>query len=293
MHGSLVGRDTNGSTLPSKYIAAHRLEFNIARRVKIGFSEAVLYSRQPIHFGLMNPFTFITSSELSTELPTEGDNTHNSLMWLDAEVTPADNLRLFGSMLVDDLRFSSIGKSDISGNTNKFGWQTGVLWNDALTVPGLMLSLEYTRINPFVMSHWTNVSSFTNWELSLGSSVPPNSDEWTGGVDWDVTPRLSLSGRIRFQRSGVSISGYDAAGAPFFFDAGDDITRGKNHLTHPNVFLQGMRVNRTIGSFRLEWQPVLQYWVRLEGWMRAVRIPVQPGARTRDVLVSLSVRVDY
>ncbi len=289
LHGSLVGRDSAGHTLASKYIAAHRIEFNAGRRVRIGFSEAVLYSNQPVNFALMNPLTFLTSAELSTELPQSGEDAHNSLIWLDLEVLPADNVRLFGSLLVDDLKFSTIGKGDISGNSNKFGWQGGALWNDAFGVPAFILSAEYTRINPFVLTHWTNFNSYTNWELSLGTSVPPNSDEWMLGVDWDAARRLSLGARLRFQRSGQSI--YDANGN-LTFDAGDDINRGVNHLQHPNVFLEGLRVNRTIGSFRMDWQPILQYTLRLEGFVRSITWPVSDRT-LNDAFASLSLRLDY
>ncbi len=289
IHGSLVDKDTSGHTLASKYIAAHRIEFNAGRRVRIGFSEAVLYSNQPVNFALMNPLTFLTSAELSTELPHSGDDAHNSLLWLDLEVLPLDDVRLFGSLLVDDLKFSTIGKGDISGNTNKFGWQGGALWNDALTVPALILTAEYTRVNPFVMTHWTNFNSFTNWQLTLGSSVPPNSDEWMIGADWDAARRVSLRARLRFQRSGESI--YDANGN-LLFDAGDDINRGVNHLKHPNVFLEGLRVNRTIASFRLDWQPILQYTVRFEGFVRSFDYP-SLNRSLHDAFASVSLRVDY
>ncbi|MBP1647603.1 MAG: hypothetical protein H6Q30_1048, partial [Bacteroidetes bacterium] len=86
LHGSLVGADTSGKTLASKYIAAHRFEFNAGSRVRIGLNEAILYSNQPISFTMLNPLIFLTSAELSTELPNSGDDAHNSLIWLDLEV---------------------------------------------------------------------------------------------------------------------------------------------------------------------------------------------------------------
>ncbi|MGA9119397.1 MAG: capsule assembly Wzi family protein, partial [Bacteroidota bacterium] len=205
LHGSLVGADSTGHTLSSKYIASHRVEFNVGSRVRIGLSEAVLYSNQPVNFALMNPFTFLTSAELSTEMPQKEDNAHNTLMWLDVEVTPMKDLRTFGSLLVDDLKFSTIGKNDISGNSNKFGWQGGILWNDAFGLPTLVLTTEYTRINPFVLTHWTNFNSYTNWGLSLGPSLPPNSDEWLFQAEYAITHRLSVRANVRFQRSGENI----------------------------------------------------------------------------------------
>ena len=113
LHGSLVGADSLGHTLPSKYIAAHRLEFSASRYVQIAFSEAVIYANQPMNFALANPFTFMTSAELSTELANRSDDAHNSLMWVDVTVKPMEGVRAYGSLLIDDLKFSAIGKNDI------------------------------------------------------------------------------------------------------------------------------------------------------------------------------------
>ncbi len=289
LHGSLVGADSTGHTLSSKYIAAHRVEFNAGRRVRIGFSEAVLYSLQPINFALLNPLTFLTSAELSTEMPQKEDNAHNTLLWLDVEVLPFKNVRVFGSMLVDDLKFSTLGKTDISGNSNKFGWQAGILLNDAFDIPTLVLTSEYTRINPFVLTHWTNYNSYTNWGLSLGPSVPPNTDEWLFQAEYAVTSRFAVRGTLRFQRSGENI--YDANGN-LIYDAGSNILLGQNHLVHPDIFLEGNRVNRTIGTLHAEWQPVRQYFVRADVMLRSMRYLAEDRT-VRDAWVWLGIGVDY
>jgi len=289
LHGSLVGADSTGHTLPSKYIAAHRVEFNIGKRVRIGFSEAVLYSLQPPNFALLNPLTFLTSAELSTEMPQKEDNAHNTILWLDVEATPVKNVRAFGSILVDDLKFSTLGKNDISGNSNKFGWQTGILFNDAFEIPTLVLTSEYTRINPFVLTHWTNYNSYTNWGLSLGPSVPPNTDEWLFQAEYAFTSRFSVRGAIRFQRSGENI--LDQNGN-LIYDAGSNILLGQNHLVHPNVFLEGNRVDRTIGTLHFEWQPIRQYFVRGDLMLRSLRYLAE-GKTYHDGWALLSVGVDY
>ncbi len=289
LHGSLVGADSTGHTLSSKYIAAHRVEFNVGKRVRIGFSEAVLYSLQPMNFALMNPLTFLTSAELSTEMPQKQDNAHNTLLWLDVEVTPIRNIRTFGSILVDDVKFSTIGKNDISGNSNKFGWQAGLLVNDAFDVPTLVLTGEYTRINPFVLTHWTNYNGYTNWGLSLGPSVPPNTDEWLFQAEYAVSARFSLRGSVRFQRSGENI--LDQNGN-LVYDAGSNILLGQDHLVHPNVFLEGRRVDRTIGMLHVEWQPVRQYFLRADLMLRSLRY-LADGTTFRDGWFWITAAVDY
>jgi len=290
LHGSLVGADTSGKTLASKYIAAHRFEFNAGSRVRIGLNEAILYSNQPISFTMLNPLIFLTSAELSTELPNSGDDAHNSLIWLDLEVVAARNLRLFGSFLIDDLKFGTIDEDDISRNTNKFGWQAGIIWNDAFTFPGVLLSAEYSRLNPFVGSHWTNANSYTSWNLPLGEALQPNSDAWRFRVDYAPTSRLLLSGQLQFQRTGENI--VDPVTGEVTFDAGSDILHGENHLDHTNYFLQGNRVNRTLASFTATWQPIRQYFVEVRVFGQSIRRPAE-GSEEKPVTVWGTIRVDY
>ena len=287
VHGGLVGADTNGQTLSSKYIAAHRLEFNIGSRVRLGLSEAVLYSNQPPLFALMNPMAFLTSTELSTEL--QSTNAHNTIIWIDAEVRPVTNVRLSGSWLIDDISFSALGKSDLSGNTNKFGWQAGLLWNDAFAVSDLLLTLEYTRLGPFVGTHRNIVSSFTNWSLPLGVALQPNSDEWLVGADMDLTHRLTVSTRVRVQRTGENI--VDASGKILFY-ACADLLHGEGDLDHPNVFLEGRRANRILGTIDVMWQPVWQYILDVQYTFRSYRFPAEDRTLTDDI-VWMTFRVEY
>ena len=188
LHGSLVGADTSGRRLRRKYIAAHRFEFNAGRRVRIGLNEAILYSNQPISFTMLNPLIFLTSAELSTELPNSGDDAHNSLIWLDLEVMAARNLRLFGSFLIDDLKFGTIDADDISRNTNKFGWQAGIIWNDAFTLPGVLLSAEYR-------------GSILSWDHTGRMRIPIPAGTFRWGKPCNRTRTRGASGSITRPRA--------------------------------------------------------------------------------------------
>ena len=287
VHGSLVGADTNGHTLSSKYIASHRLEFNIGSRFRLGLGEAIVYSRQPPSLALMNPLAFLTSTDQSIQLPV--DNAHKKHIWVDFELFPARKFRVNGTLMIDDLNLGTIGNSDVSGNDNKFGWQGGVLWQDALSVNNLLLSLEYTRIGPFVGAHREIVSTYTNWGLPLGQALQPNSDEWMLLTEYDLTPRISLSGKFQFQRTGENI--VDASGN-ILFNAGSDLLHGEGDFDHPNVFLEGVRINRFLATIGMTWQPVRQYFIELTYFFRSFSYP-SPSRNLRDNIVWSTVRVDF
>ena len=286
MHGSLVGADTNGHTLSSKYIASHRLEFNIGQRFRLGLSEAIIYSRQPPSVALMNPLAFLASTDQSIQLPV--DNSHKKHIWIDAEARPWRGIRLNGTLMIDDLNFGTLGNSDVSGNDNKFGWQGGILWENACSVDNLGLSLEYTRIGPFVGAHREIVSTYTNWGLPLGQDLQPNSDEWGLLAEWSLSSRIRFSGRMQIQRTGQNV--VDASGN-IVFNAGSDLLNGEGDFDHPNVFLQGLRVNRILGTLAVSWQPVRQYFLDVTYYYRHFQYP-SLSRSLHDHLLWTTVSVD-
>jgi hypothetical protein len=285
--GSLTGKDTLGNQVSSKYIATHRLEFDIFPRVRIGLSEMVIYSDRPVNFAYLNPLILLTSADRTAD----PSNTSNALIGIDLELLPIKDVRLSGTFLIDDLNFETLKYvgEDVRGNDNKFGWQFGAQWTDAFGLSNLTVNSEYTRINPFVYSHRTDVNSYSHLDLPLGPLLQPNSDEWLLGFDCDVTYRLSLGGEIRFQRTGENILNSQGF---IIYNAGSDILRGDGDGVHPNVFLEGQRVDRTLLSLSLQWQPVKQYFVELQYFHRFFKY-VDSGRNLADSILWTTVRLDY
>jgi hypothetical protein len=287
LHGSITGKDSLGNQVSSKYIGAHRLEIDLSSKLRIGFSEMVIYSNQSLNFGFLNPLSFIASADRSAD----PGGSSNTLLGIDFEVLPIKDVRVTGTLLIDDINFETLGSvgKDIRGNDNKFGWQGGATWTDAMGIPNLSLTSEYTRINPFVYSNRTIANSYTNASLPLGVLLQPNSDEWLLGLDFDVTYRISLSSQIRFQRLGENIVGSTSV---LLYNAGSDILRGDGDFVHPNVFLEGERVNRTLVSVIVRWQPIKQYSVEIQYFYRSFDF-LSEGRRLSDSILWTTFRLDY
>jgi hypothetical protein len=285
--GSLTGKDTLGNQYSSKYIAAHRLEFDLFSRVRLGLSEMILYSNRPINFAYLNPLIFLASADRTAD----PSNVNNALIGIDFEVLPIKDLRVTATLLIDDLNFETLKYvgEDVRGNDNKFGWQGGVTWTDAFGFPNLSLTGEYTRINPFVYSHRSIANSYSHLDLPLGPLLQPNSDEWLLGFDLDLTYRLSVNGQIRFQRTGENI--LDSQGF-MIYNAGSDILRGDGDGVHPNVFLEGQRVDRTLLSFMIQWEPIKQYFLEIQYFSRSFKF-LAGGRSLSDSILWTTIRLDY
>jgi hypothetical protein len=287
LSGSLSGTDTLGNQLSSKYIAAHRLEFDLFPKVRVGLSEMILYSNQPINFAYLNPFIFLASADRTAD----PSNSNNALIGIDLEVLPIKDVRVTGTFLIDDLNFETLkyAGEDVRGNDNKFGWQGGIQWTGAFAIPNLSLTTEYTRINPFVYSHRSIANSYSHLDLPLGPLLRPNSDEWLFGLDLDLTYRLSVGGQIRFQRTGENI--LDSYGF-VINNAGSDVLRGDGDGLHANVFLEGRRVNTTLLSLMLEWQPIKQYFLEIQYFYRSFDFLSEERSLSDSILWT-TLRLDY
>lgn len=266
LYGSING-DSAGiipKPLASKNIASHYLNINFNNSFRIGFWESVIISNQPFSLTYFNPVSFLTSADLSSGKEQTTEN--NALLGFDLEVLPFKNFSIQSSLLIDDLTFGTLLEKD-SLNENKFGYQFGVLWANDFNIN---LAVEFTHLDPFVYSHRTNKSSYTNYSLSLGHALPPNSDEIAAKINYDITYRLKLELLFQHQRSGEGIV-LDSAGS-IIANYGGNINFGLGDAyLRNNGFLDGTRINREIFTMNLLWQPVKQFYVEGKFQYRMIR----------------------
>ncbi len=270
-YGNLNG-DSLGFPLISKNIVGHRLDIELSPSFRFGIYESVVISNEPISFTFLNPISVLESADLSTPF----DNLRNSLMGFDFEVKPHRDLAMQFSLLIDDLNFSTLGdKNDPKGNDNKFGYQVGLNYSQPLGINDLTAKLEYTLLDPFVYSHRSNMSNYTNWGISIGHSLPPNSDEIAFELDYNLTNRATLNFLFKHQRSGEGF--LDAKGNPTFNDLGvitrnfgGDVNRGDLDIKYVNNFLMGFRVNHDIFTLSTRIEPIRQYFIDISYSIQSV-----------------------
>jgi hypothetical protein len=257
-YGSLQG-DSLGAELKSKNIAFHRINIQFSDVFKAGFYESVIMSNNPFSFVFFNPISFITSADLNTGAKQTTEN--NTLMGFDFEINPVKNIALQGSILIDDINMSTIFKNDETSFDNKIGYQAGSIWANAFQIPDMNLTIEYTRLNPFIYSHRSNKDSYTHWGLSLGHELPPNSDEIAVKLKYYISNRLVVNFLYQFQRSAQGI--YFDSTINKLINYGGTINRGDGDEVINNKFLLGDRINRNIFTIDFIFEPIKQYTFEL------------------------------
>jgi hypothetical protein len=260
LYGSLRG-DSLGIPLDAKNLSTHRLDVRFSDAFRMGFFESVSIANSPFSFTFLNPVSFLTSAELNKASQSGDNNVNNSIIGIDMMVIPLKNLAVQGSFLVDDLEFSTLFKSNAQ-ITNKFAYQIGLMWANVFSIPNLDLKTEYTHLDPFVYSHVSNKTNYTNWGLPLGHHLEPNSDEAALKLDYNITNRVNINLLYQHQRSANGIV-TDSLGR-VIVNYGGNINNATGYSYSDPAFLKGNRIDRDIITANLSWQFIRQFFIEVK-----------------------------
>ncbi len=151
-----------------KYLSAQRIEVSPRNNVLLAFSQAVVYGDRGLQLGYLTPLNFLYSVQHSN------DDKDNLLLSFDGKWRPTPGLKFYGEFLLDDVKVGDLFKG--TGNS-KNAYTLGVhgivpreFWEkfDA--------RFEYTKIRPFVYSHFFDVNTYSHWTSPLGYTREPNSE---------------------------------------------------------------------------------------------------------------------
>jgi hypothetical protein len=286
-YGALKG-DSLFRDIRYKNISMQRLDVQFSKSFRMGFWDAVVISDNAFSLNYFNPLSLLFSSDLNTSDEQTIEN--NSLFAFDCELIPVKNLAIQGTLIIDDINFSTLYKNDKSSNDNKLAYQAGLMWNKPFTLQGMSFALEYTKINPFTYSHRLNKSQYTNWTLPLGPSLPPNGDEISVKIIYNATNRLRFDFLYQHQRSAEGLE-FDSIGK-LIVNYGGYIWRGDGDLLKYNEFLGGNRINRDILTLNLRFEPIRQYFFEFK-YKYEYQNLLYINKKVYDHVFFLTFRLDY
>ncbi|MFZ4589560.1 MAG: capsule assembly Wzi family protein [Ignavibacteria bacterium] len=290
LYGSLKG-DSLGRDIANKNIATHRLDVRASNKLRFGFWESLIIADNAFNFTYLNPLSFLRSADYNAG-ENKPVNKNNALMGFDFEYQPISNVSFQSSLLIDDLNFATIfdnNKDGNPGNDNRFGYQVGAMWTDAFTIPNLTASLEYTKLDPFVYTHRTNKSQYTNWTLPLGHHLSPNSDEIAVKLAANIYNRLNASLTYQHQRTASKIV---MSGDTLIANYGGDINRGDGDVIRSNQFLDGNRVDKDVFMFALTFEPIRQFFIDFEYQFTFYDL-IYSSRKLKDNYFFGTIRVDF
>ena len=248
--GSTVGEYSPVRDLRyTKYFTANRIKIALKDLFDIGMGEAIVSSRG-IELGYLNPLIFYKFIEMSLQ------DRDNGTLFMDIQTHFVKDLELQGTFFLDENILSNL--SDFSKQTNKTAYQLGFYWYEPAGLKNLSLIFEYTKIRPYVYTHFDPENIYTGFGVILGHPIGPNADQLFTRLQYNLSERISFNLELQKIRKGENV--YNSEGElvrnvggsvydSFVGDRDDDQA----------YFLDGVRVNEYNVRFNFMYEPLLNY----------------------------------
>lgn len=233
----------------TKYIASNRLMLSFEKLFDVGIGETVVFSDR-LELAYLNPVIFYKFVEMSLQ------DRDNGMIYFDMQTHFLDDVEFQGTFLLDENILSNLG--DFSRYSNRTGYQLGGYWYRPVSIENIGLTFEYTKLRPFVYSHYNIKNAYTSHGQIIGHPIGPNSDQIFAALDYSISDRLFLRAEYQFVRSGENI--LDSAGT-LVRNVGGDVNQTHRTGIDPTeaYFLDGIRINNSIFSVRLTYEPIRNY----------------------------------
>ncbi|MCF6352775.1 MAG: capsule assembly Wzi family protein [Cyclobacteriaceae bacterium] len=196
------GGSIGNTQFPRKYLVAHRLGINIGKNINLGVFESIVFGREdslgnnPFELGYLNPIIFYRALEQ------QNGSLDNALVGLDAKWNFLQHFSMYGQFILDEFKISEL-KAGNGWWANKFGYQIGLKYIDALGLKNLDLQVEYNSARPYTYTHSTIYSSYTNYNQAIAHPLGANFEEMIGILRYQPIPRLSLTGKLIYAKYGL------------------------------------------------------------------------------------------
>lgn len=154
---------------PDKWLAAHRLEISLYKKVTLGLNENFIYGNRYADWAYLIPFNFYRAVQHKLR------DRDNATISIDLEYLARPGIKLYGTVFLDEFRKSKIGTNWFG---NKQAFLGGFYLVDPFGLDNISLRLEYAAIMPWVYTHKYRINDYTSDYRSLGHWAGPNSEVW-------------------------------------------------------------------------------------------------------------------
>lgn len=225
-----------------KYLASHTLTIFPTRGLNISLGESIVYSDK-IEVLYLMPFMFFRLADhyLSRQYNNAGSNAQ-----FFASVSSRNHLKnthLYGTLFIDEITLNNAFNPE--KQRNHFGFTLGASTVD-LPIDNLKFTLEYTKILPYVYSHFIQTTSYQSASYNLGHWMGSNADQVYGSLNYRFIRGLKATLWGQYIRKGEEAD-----------------VRKEQDLPQP-AFLSGLQTNYTYFGFSLSYEFVHELFIRAD-----------------------------
>ena len=149
-----------------KHLTFHRIEYTPFKKLKLGFSESVIYSYRGIDLTYFAPLPFHSLQGY------RGDY-DNILLFLDFNYAISPKVECYSVLLVDE--WAMLLTFD-KANRNWFGYQFGLVFNDFFS--DNIIEIEYTWTDHRIYRHRIQANDYYTYNIPLGFWGGPHAEEF-------------------------------------------------------------------------------------------------------------------
>ena len=195
-----TGLDTNyvaGNirTVEDKFIAYNHIGFTVSDALNFGVGEFIIYGQRGIDLSYLNPFVvykFVQNDEKDRD---------NANVFIDFNSKFIKGLKVYGSILLDDLEFNKIGTGYWG---NQLLYNVGLFSSNLYKYLPLDIQFEYIKIDPLVFTHKKHRNTFSQDGRALSGILNPNSELFFTKFDYRFTYRFNISASFTYTIHGAN-----------------------------------------------------------------------------------------
>jgi len=181
-----------------RFLAAHRLDWQISRKMQLGIAESVLYGgeNRTFEWQFLNPVVFYHGEQENRGF--EG----NTLVSADFKLFPGKKWFIYGEFLVDDWQFDRKKVSDLE--PAEIGWIIGARKAEPWGWKTASAGFEYSGVTNRTYNTLQVEQKYLAENHPLGHRLGNDFDSWTIELTNWISPRLRADFLFAFLRNGES-----------------------------------------------------------------------------------------
>ncbi len=225
-----------------KFFASHTLTVKPFKGLSLAFGESVIYSDK-LEFSYLFPLMFfrVNDHNLSRQRNEAGSN--SQFFFNASSRNHIPNTHLYGTIFIDEITLANL--FDKQNQRNQFGFSLGSSVTD-FPINNLTLHLEYTKIYPFVYTHYIPTQTYEHSSYKLGHWMGHNADQFYFSLNYRILRGLQAEVNYQYIRKG---------------DEGQIIQQ----YTQPQPpFLFGLRNNYSYFGTEAKWEIVHELFARIK-----------------------------
>ena len=232
----------NRTIFRPKYLAQHSITLTPAKGLDISLGESMIYSDN-LQIAYLVPIMFF---RLADHYLSQADNNAGGNAQFFFGVSSRNqikNTHLYGTLFIDEITIE--GLFNPATQRNQIGFTLGGSVTD-LPIDNLTVTAEFTKIYPYVYTHYIPTLTYQNNGYVMGDWIGNNADLVYGGLNYRFIRGLQATAWAQYVRKGGQ---------------GPEI----GQYTQPQPpFLYGLRTNYTYIGAELKYEITQELFARLQ-----------------------------